>query len=314
MRDEKKAGVVETEPVSLSDWLAVRALEAAPTGEIPVRAWDLRSVMDVPGFLDYWREVWGHRAFIWAEAKAKAYQSTRGTFLGKLWLIANPFLNAVIFYVIFGLLLQVSRGIPNFLGYLVIGVSFFPVFQGALTSGSQALVQSRNLLRAFSFPRATVVVAWSVRGFLDFLPVAFATLLFVLVVPPHVVPTFLWLFILPVVVIGYVFGDGLALFLAAITAKIPDLKFVWPLLGRFWFYASGVFFSIDRFLDHLWVALIMQANPAYVFLTMVRDLVIYDTMPGALSWIYLSVWAVAMWIIGATVFWLREAKYGEEIQ
>ena len=258
--------------------------------------------------------MWSHRAFIWAEAKAKAYQSTRGTFLGKLWLIVSPFLNSLIFYVIFGLLLQVSRGIPNFLGYLVIGVGFFPVFQGALASGSQALAQARNLLRAFSFPRATVVVAWSVRSFLDFLPVALATMLFVWVVPPHTAPTLLWLLILPVVLVGYVFGDGLALLLSSVTAKIPDLKFVWPLLGRFWFYTSGVFFSIDRFQDHLWVSLIMQANPAYVFLTMVRDLMIYNAMPSALSWFYLSAWAAAMWVIGATVFWLREAKYGEEIQ
>lgn len=299
--------------VELSEWLAVRTLEAADTGELPVMEWGLKPVVSTPSFTEYWREVWDRRAFIWADAKAKAYQTTRGTFLGKAWLIIQPFFNALIFYIIFGIMLKVSRGIPNFLGYLVIGVSFFPVYNAALSSGSQALNASRNLIRAFTFPRASIVVAWSLRSFLDFLPVAIATMLFVIVIPPHITPTPLWLLVIPTVVIGFVFGNGLALLLSAITAAIPDLKFVWPLFGRFWFYVSGVFFSVDRFQNQLLVSLAMQANPAYVFLTIVRDLMIYNRMPSALQWIYLTVWSVGMWLVGAVVFWLREEKYGEEL-
>ena len=115
----------------LSEWLAVRTLEAADTGELPIMEWGLKPVVATPPFLEYWKDVWDRRAFIWADAKAKAFQTTRGTILGKAWLIIQPFLNAMIFYIVFAVMLRVSRGIPNFLGYLVIGISFFPIYNSA---------------------------------------------------------------------------------------------------------------------------------------------------------------------------------------
>lgn len=297
----------------LGEWVASVSLDSGKTGEIPVQVWRLRPVTLRPSFSDYWKQVWGRRAFIWADAKARAYQTTRGTVLGKIWLVLNPFFNSLIYYFIFALLLQVSRGIPNFVGYLVIGVNFFAVFQNALSSGSQAVVSSKNLIRAFAFPRASVVVAWSLRSFLDFLPVLITTMVFIMAMPPHALPSLRWILIIPIVLLGFVFGNGLALFTAALTSKHPDLKFVWPLLGRFWFYTSGVFFSLDRYANVPVVSAIMQSNPAYVFLTMSRDVLLYGVTPDLSTWLYLTLWAVAMWWVGAVVFWSREEHYGEEL-
>ncbi len=300
--------------MELSDWMETTFIEAADTGQFPVQAWKLDPVISKPSFMRYWKDVWDHRSFIWANAKARAFQTTRGTVLGKVWLVLSPFLNAFIFYVIFGLLLKISRGIPNFLGYLVIGILFFPVVQDALSGGSQALLSSRNLVRAFNFPRAAAVISWSVRNMLDFIPILVAALLFLVAVPPHVLPTALWALSIPVLLLGFIFANGLALLTSSITAGFPDMKFIWPLLGRFWFYVSGVFFSLDRF-EHIFaLSLIMQANPAYVFLSMLRDVLIYETMPSLFTWGYMAVWAFGMWIIGAVVFWWREEKYAEELQ
>lgn len=297
----------------LADWVATTFLDAANTGIVPVLPWTLKPVIGKPPFLRYWVDVWHRRAFIWADSRAKALQTTRGTILGKIWLVLSPFLNAFIFYVIFGLLLKTDRGIPNFLGYLVIGVLFFPIFQNALSGGSGALTSSANLVRAFSFPYATVVVAWSVRAFLDFLPVFGAALLFIVLIPPHVAPTVLWPLVIPMLFLGFIFGNGLALLTSSLTTGMKDLKFIWPLLGRFWFYVSGVFFSLSRFENVFVVSFIMQANPAYMFLTMCRDVLIYETAPSLFEWVYMGVWAVGMWVIGAVVFWWREDEYAGEL-
>lgn len=309
MRD-RDAGEVNTD---LGDWMATTFLDTADSGSVPIMPWHLEPVITKQSFSQYWSEVFSRRAFIWADARAKALQTTRGVALGKLWLILSPFLNALIFYVIFGLILKVDRGIPNFLGYLVIGVLFFPIFQNALSSGSTALTTSANLVRSFSFPAATVVVSWSLRAFLDFIPILIAALLFIMIAPPHVMPTPLWLLVFPILLLGFVFGNGLALFTSSLTAGMKDLKFIWPLLGRFWFYVSGVFFSVDRFDNVFIVSFVMQANPAYVFLTMVRDVLIYETIPSLFVWVYMTIWALGMWILGAVVFWWREDDYAEQL-
>ncbi len=298
-----------SDSLALGEWIGAVYIEASGDGVVSVPSWGMEPVGRRPGFFIYWRRVWNRRAFIQADARAKAYQTTRGMLLGKVWLIASPFLNAAVFWVVFGFLLQTSRGIDNFIGYLVIGVSFFPFLNNALTGGSGALQGSRNLIQAFAFPRASVMISWSLRMLLDFIPVAMATMLFVAVMTSNALPNWRWLLIVPLVGIATVFANGLAMLMASLTSALPDLKFIWPLVGRFWFYASGVFFSLGRFESHFWIAFIMQANPGYVFLSMSRDLLIYHTVPSVMTWLYFTTWAIGVWLLGAIVFWLREETY-----
>lgn len=309
----RKTAEKTTDDATLGEWLATSVVEAADTGELPVLEWRLKPVFARPTPAQYLKELWGRRRFIWADARARAYRSTRGTFLGWVWLILSPFLNSMIFYIVFGLLLQTSRGIPNFLGYLVIGFNFFKVYRAALTKAGGIMRGSRNLIRAYVFPKGSLVISWVLRSFLDFLPVMAATLLFLIVVPPHVIPTWRWLLIIPTVLVSYVFVLGLAFFTSALTSVLPDLKFVWPLIGRFWFYTSGIFFSVDRFAGLPAVMAVMEANPGYVYLSISRDLLIYQTVPPLGTWLYFCSWAVLMLALGFTIFWMFEDKHGENL-
>lgn len=300
------------EELDLGEWLATTALESSETGSVPVLDWRLTPVSQKPSIGRYIQELWERRSFIWEDARAKAYQSTRGTVLGKIWLVLSPFANSMIFYLVFGILLQISRGIPNFLGYLVIGFNFFGLLRGALTGGGKILPNSRRLLRAYVFPKASVVISATIRQFLDFIPVLIATLLFIIFIPPHVKPTYLWLFIIPVVLCAFVFVLGLNLFTAAWTSVLPDMKFIWPLVGRLWFYTSGIFFGMNRFDSLPKIKAVMEANPGYVFLTMSRDLLIYQTMPTAQTWAYFAAWSLLLMCIGFLCFWLFEENHGND--
>ena len=306
------AGVSSAGTDDLGEWLALTTLETAETGAIPVVDWRLKPVFDKPGIAEYSRQLWDRRSFIWEDAKAKAYQTTRGTLLGKIWLVLSPFANAMVFFLIFGMLLQISRGVPNFLGYLVIGFNFFALFRGSLTGGATILRSSRRLLNAYTFPKASVVVSWTVRRFLDFIPVLISTLLFVMLLPPHVMPSWRWLLLIPVLIMAFLFALGLALFTAAWTSALPDMKFIWPLVGRLWFYLSGIFFSMSRFDALPKVKAAMEANPGYVFLSMSRDLIIYETVPNAGTWVYFALWSVLLLGIGFISFWLLEEIHGEK--
>ena len=146
----------------------------------------------------YIRQLWQRRHFIWADARAKALGSQRGTFLGNAWLIAKPMLDAIVYFLVFGLLLQTSRGIDNFIGYLIIGVTFFPPLQRAVTGGSQVIVTGRNLIRGFSFPRAALPASYTIRSAIDLIPPMIALLVLVVVLPPHAWPSWHWVLIVPV--------------------------------------------------------------------------------------------------------------------
>ncbi len=301
----------------VGEWVAATLTDSAEGEVAEVPTWRLREVSVRPKLRDYVSQLWDRRHFIMADSRAKAFGTTRGTVLGRVWLILNPFLDAAVYWVIFGLLLGTSRGVENFIGYLVVGVNFFPMLQKGLSAGGSIIPGSKNVMRAFSFPRASVVFSWGIRNLLDFLPTYLATLVFLVVVPQadgtHILPSLSWILSVPALLLGWLFGLGLAFLTASLTARAPDLKFIWPLIGRFWFYGSGVFFNIERIQDsHSEVYQIFTANPGHEFLWVLREILVYNRVPSPGHWAYLAAWALGMMILGFVVFWSHEESYSRE--
>lgn len=170
---------------------------------------ELRPVGKRPSLPVYTRRLWQRRHFVWADARARALGSQRGTFLGNAWLVAKPMLDASVFFVVFGLLLQTSRGIENFIGYLIVGVTLFPPLQRAVTGGGQVIVSGKNLIRGFSFPRAALPVSYTIRCAIDMLPPLTAILILVVALPPHAYPTWRWALILPIFLLQVLLSLGL---------------------------------------------------------------------------------------------------------
>ncbi|MGO2541938.1 MAG: ABC transporter permease, partial [Specibacter sp.] len=94
----------------------------AAVHDVPVDLSQLKRVGARPPFLDYLVQLWDFRQFIYYDARARVQSGTRSDKLGSAWLILNPVFNGLTYFLVFGLLLNTSKGIPNFIGYLVIGV------------------------------------------------------------------------------------------------------------------------------------------------------------------------------------------------
>ncbi|MDO5741453.1 MAG: ABC transporter permease [Vagococcus sp.] len=299
------------EDLSTRDWLSTVLHDTESNNIDYVATWSLQRIGTRLPLKQYLHSLWKYRMFIVFQSRAKAFSSARNTGLGRVWLVLEPFLSAGVFYVIFGLLLQTSRGIDNFIGYLVVGISFFTYMQNSLTRGGTVIQQNKNIIRSFAFPRATLIIADIMMRLIDTFPLMLATMMFIIIMPPHVIPSFTWLLIIPVHLLMVLFSTGLMFIVAKLTVLIKDLRHIWPLLGRFWFYSSGVFFSIDNFASHPTIVTIMNLNPGYVILQMYRDVLIYNRIPYVSNWLYVFGWAAMMLIFGFLFFWYSEEKYGQ---
>jgi len=221
-------------------------------------------------------------------------------------------LDASVFFVVFGLLLQTSRGIENYIGYLIVGVTLFPSLQRAVTGGSQVIVSGKNLIRGFSFPRAALPISYTIRCAIDMLPPLIAILILVVALPPHAYPTWLWTLVLPIFLLQVLLSLGLTFVTSRITTMIPDMRNVWPFLTQFWFYGSGIFFSYDRFIDHPAILQAMDYNPGYLVIDMYRNVILYQRGPDTRMWVILVAWAAGLSAIGYVFFWEKEESYGAE--
>ncbi|MET9845871.1 ABC transporter permease [Streptomyces ossamyceticus] len=268
-----------------------------------------------PGLAEYVRQMWGRRHFILAFSQAKLTAQYSQAKLGQLWQVATPLLNALVYFLIFGLILDADKGMPRevYIPFLVTGVFVFTFTQSSVMAGVRAISGNLGLVRALHFPRASLPISFALQQLQQLL---FSMIvLFVVAVAFGSYPSLSWLLILPVLALQFCFNTGLALVFARMGAKTPDLAQLMPFVMRTWMYASGVMFSIPVMLaDHpKWIADVLQWNPAAIYMDLMRFALIdgygSENLPPHV-WAVAGGWAALVALGGFVYFWKAEERYG----
>ncbi|QOC92785.1 ABC transporter permease [Micromonospora craniellae] len=274
----------------------------------------LRVAGERPSFRRYSGELWRYRHFITAYANAKLTASFSNARLGQLWQVLTPLSNAAVYYLIFGVVLEQNRDIPNFIAYLTTGLFIFNFTQTTVQQGTQAISGNLGLIRALHFPRACLPLAITATQFQQLLG-SLLVLVGIVVVTGEPI-TLMWLMLVPAVLLQTVFNAGLTMAMARLGAKASDLKQVMPFVLRAWMYGSGVLYSVELFSNNLpgWAVGIVQFNPMLVYIELARTALLEqapllnDSL--LLTWLIAAGWAVVMGIGGYLFFWRGEQEYG----
>lgn len=290
--------------------MTVNEQRKVPAVTVPVDLVQLRKIGQRPDLVDYLVQLWDRRSFILFDARARVQSGNEKNHLGSAWLVLTPLLNGLSFYLIFGLLLGTSRGIENFIGYLIIGVFTFQMSTRAIVEGAKSLTSNTSMIRAFQFPRAALPIAVNVRELLANIPVTIVMLLMIIFLAPVEEITWRWLLIVPAIALQFLFNLGIGMLLARVLLKIPDVGMLLSFFMRFWMFTSAVFFSADRFDQFPIVRSIMDWNPLFLLITIIRDSVIYASTPSWRSWSVVALWALGAIAVGLVVFWRGEETYG----
>lgn len=269
----------------------------------------LRPLAIRPSLAKYIAQLVERRHFILADARAKALRTTRDYRLWQIWLVLNPLFDVALYGFLFGLLLKTSRGVENFIGFLFIGIIFMSMITGLMSSGIGLMQSSRSMIRAFQFPRASIPFSTVLRSMIDNVLPAIVALTAAFLFQWGTWPSWTVFLVVPLFLLIHVFGCGLMMITARLTAQVPETKTVLGLVISGLFFLSGVMFSVDRFAEHSAIHQIMSANPCYMFLTAVRDCSIYRTVPNLETWGELIAWSIGAFVVGFIFFWRAEDKY-----
>jgi teichoic acid transport system permease protein len=268
-----------------------------------------------PGLVSYVRQLWGRRHFILAFSQAKVTAQYSQAKLGQLWQVATPLLNAFVYLVIFGVILKTSRGMPLnvYIPFLVTGVFVFTFTQSSVMAGVRSISGNLGLVRALHFPRASLPISFALQQLQQLLFSMIVLLAIVVAFGSY--PSMSWLLVLPALVLQFVFNTGLAMIMARLGSKTPDLAQLMPFVMRTWLYASGVMFSIPVMLADkpAWIADILMYNPAAVYMDLIRFGLIdgygSENLPAHV-WAAGLGWAVLIGFAGFVYFWKAEERYG----
>ncbi|MFI6638301.1 ABC transporter permease [Streptomyces sp. NPDC050504] len=268
-----------------------------------------------PGLFEYIRQLWGRRHFILAFSRAKLTAQYSQAKLGQIWQVATPLLNAAVYYLIFGLILNAGRGMEKnvYIPFLVTGVFVFMFTQTSVMAGVRAISNNLGLVRALHFPRASLPISFALQQLQQLL----YSMIVLLIVAASFgsYPSLSWLLIVPTLALQFVFNVGLALVMARLGSKTPDLAQLMPFIMRTWMYASGVMFSIPVMLKDkpAWIADVLMYNPAAIYMDLMRFSLIdgygASNLPAHV-WLAALGWAVVVGVVGFVFFWKAEERYG----
>lgn len=261
---------------------------------------------------EYFKELWQRRHFIWRESKNKVLSQTSNTFLGPIWLVVNPLLNAAFYWVIFGIVLGISRGMDNFVAFIIIGILMFQFSSGVIGQSTKSIASSRSMIRAFSYPRAAIPISLVIREMLAQFIVIAVMLVMILAIPPRVSIDATWL-LFPVVFIFHIaINMGIAFFFSRLGYKMPDFAQAMSFVTRLLMYGSGVIFPVERFIQNELALTIVKANPIYILLDAYRSILMENTVPPPATWWGLAAWSVGLLVFGFLYFWRGEEEYARE--
>jgi ABC-2 type transport system permease protein len=198
-----------------------------------------------------------------------------GSFLGYLWQLVNPLMLFGVLFLVFNFALKLSGGVRFYPVALLLGIVLFSFLSEATTQAVRSLMVREPLVRKVDFPRLAVPMAATLTATfnlgLNLVPVL------VFLVASGGTPDLGWLlFLLPLTAL-ILFAFGMSMILSVGFVRFRDIEPIWSVLLQIIFYASGVFYTVDRIADqkhgHLYVD-IFFCNPFAAILATARHTLI----------------------------------------
>lgn len=259
-----------------------------------------------PRLLPYLRDVWERRQFATAIAAGEVRAQSMDTVLGNLWQVLNPLFLAGVYYLMFGVLLGVDRGVDNYIAFLIVGIFVFHYTQKSVMAGARSIVANEGLIRSVHFPRAVLPISTVIGQTINFLPAV--GIMLVIAIATGEIPDPIWALLLPLFALQALGNLGAAFVVARMTDRVRDVQYVLPYVFRVAFYLSGVLFSVDAFVPDRYRPL-FDFNPLFVYVTAARGVVLDETVLVR-YWVYAAAWSFGLAVLGLLYFRNAEHEYG----
>ena len=259
--------------------------------------------LDVP-------ELWHFRELLWTLVWRDIVVRYKQTFLGIAWALLVPAFTALVYIVIFGRFADFPDGGLHYAVLVVGGVLPMQYFTSSLTNSSMSLASNLPLVTKVYFPRVLLPLAAVIVPVIDLvvgLPVLIAVMWIYETWPAGwevlLAPAFLAL--------AVVAALGAGFFLSALNVRYRDVRYIIPVLLPVLPLVSGVIYAVEGIpTKWQWV---LAFNPMTAVVSGWRWSVLDATAPNPWQTATGVGVAVAMFLVGLTVFRATEPKFADTI-
>lgn len=259
----------------------------------------------------YLADMWARRDFVVAMPMEGIRVAHQDTLLGNLWHLGNPLLTTGVYYLVFGVLLGVNRGVDNFVLWLMVGVFAFGLTSGSVIGGSRSITGNSGLMRAIRFPRALLPVSVVIGRLLTF-GFQLSVLAAVALATGEGVSR-RWVVLPLVLLVHSMLNLGGAFIAARLNDAFRDVEEIIPFVFRLLAFISGVMFPIDTRIENAAIPPVISTalnlNPLVPILNMYRWVFLGDPV-GLGDAAYAVALSAGLLVFGFWFFRGAEQRYG----
>ena len=164
--------------------------------------------------------------------------------LGVAWAFIQPLSLMLVYTVVFSLFTRIPSGGIAYPLFVLSGILPWTFFQTALASAAQGLVSHQQMITKVYFPREIIPITYVIAALFDLL-IASIILTFMMVWY-HVGLTHEALYLVPILLIEFLFACALALLFSALQVRFRDIGIAMPLLLQLWMFGSPVVYSFAQ--------------------------------------------------------------------
>jgi len=228
-----------------------------------------------------------------------------GTYLGLLWYLLSPmFLFALLLLVFHD---RLGGHIESYPLYLLLGIIMFNFFQKTTIQATNGIIYNAGIIKAINFPTEIIIISIILKNIFEHI---FEIIVFIIFLILFKASLFGIIFYPLILIIFSFFILGLSLILSSLTVYFVDLNNLWIFLSRLVWFATPIFYDIG---GQTKLLIFNLFNPLYYFITISRDIIIYNRMPELWMVGGIILYTLISIIIGFTIFKKLKYKFAEMI-
>ena len=251
---------------------------------------------------------WHYRYLLWNLVSRDFKLKYRRSVLGVLWSVLNPLLMCLVYWAVFSSLMDMrGSGIDNFPVFLMCGQLLFNFFNEATSSSMSSVLSAAPLLKKVYIPKYMFPLEKCLFACVNLLFSMVAVLIVMAFSGVWPTATF---FLFPfVVLLCLVFAIGMGLLLSSLTVFFRDIMHLYGVVLTAWMYATPIIYPLDLANLPGIIVAVMQFNPMYYFVTMLRDVLLYNTVPSLSMWLCAAAFAFGFLLLGLWCFKKKQDRF-----
>lgn len=243
------------------------------------------------------KEVFKYRALVSALVGRYVSMRYRGSVLGFLWTFLNPLCLMLVYTVVFHFYMR-AASVENYTVFLFCGLLPWLWVASALQEGGAALVSSGHLITKSLFPAHILPLVSVLSTGVNFV---LSLLLLAIFLVASKITLHLTLLLLPVLVlIQGIFLFGSALMLSTLNVRFRDVQHLVANALTLLFFLCPIVYPVSSV--PLKFRFTIDLNPLSSFTTAYHSIVLEGANLSIYHWLYLTMWALLMLVIGYKVF------------